>query len=82
MITLDFFNVGGLRQWSSKRVSNPWPPPWQGGVLPTELLLHICGAAEWYRTIILWFFRPMLRPHKLQRHVVGHVGFEPTTFGV
>ena len=26
--------------WSSKWVSNPWPPPWQGGVLPTELLLH------------------------------------------
>lgn len=24
-------------KWSEKRDSNPRPPPWQGGALPTEL---------------------------------------------
>ena len=27
-------------EWSSKRVSNPWPSTWQADVLPAELLLH------------------------------------------
>ncbi len=27
--------------WSGRRGSDPRPPPWQGGALPTELLPHI-----------------------------------------
>ncbi len=26
---------------SEKRDSNPRPPPWQGGALPTELFSHV-----------------------------------------
>ena len=29
-----------LSKWSGRRDSNPRPPPWQGGALPVELLLH------------------------------------------
>ena len=28
-------------KWSGRRGSDPRPPPWQGGALPTELLPHI-----------------------------------------
>jgi hypothetical protein len=34
----------GGRNWSGRRGSNPRPPPWQGGALPTELRLH--GGAD------------------------------------
>ena len=31
---------------SEKRDSNPRPPPWQGGALPTELFSHLCSRWE------------------------------------
>lgn len=35
------------------------------------------GASEWNRTIILWFFRPALRPLKLPRHSPLQGNFTP-----
>ena len=37
------------------------------------------GGKRGYRTHVLWFFRPALRPHKLSSHIMeAVVGFEPT----
>lgn len=58
--------------------SNLRPFPYEGTALPSELTRHI-GGVERYRTSILRFFRPTLRPRKLLPHVVMPVGFEPTT---
>lgn len=58
--------------------SNLRPFPYEGIALPSELTRHI-GGLERYRTSILRFFRPALRPRKLLTHVVMPVGFEPTT---
>ena len=35
------------------------------------------NAWDRYRTCILWFFRPTLRPHKLPKQVMMPMGFEP-----
>lgn len=33
-------------RWSSRRDSNPRPPPWESGALPSELLLHIGRSGQ------------------------------------
>src|SRR5699024_1924198 len=36
---------------SEKRDSNPRPPPWQGGALPTELFSHGCDFSNRLKSI-------------------------------
>ena len=35
------------------------------------------GGGGRYRTVVLWFFRPALRPPKLPFQMVGMTGVEP-----
>lgn len=63
--------------WWTVRDLNPKP-----SVYETDALTYCAngpyGASGWYRTNILGFFRPALRPHKLQRHMVAHLGTAPS----
>ena len=65
--------------WWTVRDLNPKP-----SVYETDALTYCAngpyGASGWYRTNILGFFRPALRPHKLQRHMVGREGLEPPAY--
>ena len=51
---------GTMYKWSGRRGSDPRPPPWQGGALPTELLPHVYGALGRNRTTDTQIFSLLL----------------------
>jgi hypothetical protein len=44
-LELKIYSKFSIKSWSEKRDSNPRPPPWQGGALPTELFSHLSKIA-------------------------------------
>ena len=68
-------------KWSGRRGSDPRPPPWQGGALPTELLPHkVClGAESNHRHAD---FQSTALPAELPRHMATRKGLEPSTSSV
>ena len=51
---------GTMYKWSGRRGSDPRPPPWQGGALPTELLPHMLCALGRNRTTDTQIFSLLL----------------------
>ena len=74
-----------LSKWSSRRGSNPRPPPWQSGALPVELLPRKQDAVC-YKGMnpLIEFGRLYLRAHSrmnaagIFQDAFGLVGIEPT----
>ena len=68
-------------KWSGRRGSDPRPPPWQGGALPTELLPHAwcLGAESNHRHAD---FQSTALPAELPRHMATRKGLEPSTSSV
>ena len=41
-----YFYIIKAFKWSGKRGSNPWPSPWQGDALSTELFPHVTASNQ------------------------------------
>ena len=73
-----------LNCWRSVGVSIPWPPPWQGGVLPTELTDHIEAHYMQRTHLLLSLLIATVRPGHFAEasvmcfNMVEAAGLEPT----